>query len=880
MITLVRWLLARRLWQERWRTLLTLLGVALGVSVFVSIRLASFSALSSFAETVDAVTGRANLQVQSTSDGFDEALYARLVRWPGVVAAAPIVQVSALAKPGGPIPGGALEFDARGAYTENLMLLGLDPLVEAPFLRYDPATAAQVGAKGGGDPAASMRSALRLLAQPNTVAITRTLANRLRLRLDDTLTVLSSGIPTPLVIAQVIQSEELQQAMGGNVALLDVATAQEVFHRSGRLDRVDLIVAPQDRDRVRRELQQAMPVEVAVDLPQTRTRQVENMVHAFELNLTALSFIALFVSMFLIFNAVAMSVLRWRREVGILRGLGVTRSEVTALFLTEGIVLGVAGSAIGLGIGTVLARGTLHAVGQTLTDLYQVQHANTLRLDPATYGIGFGLGVLAAFLSALLPAIEAAWTPPGVTMRQGILLEAQRLPIKRLTATGVGALFLSAWVAAWTVHRHQPMGGFASAFLVILAFSLLAPGFTLTCERLVSGPAGRLGGIEGALGARYLKEAVARTSVVVASLMLAVGMMVALSIMVGSFRRTVDTWITQTIRGDLYIEPVGHRTSLGATVLPDSLIEAAGRLPGVIAVDTYRATTIRFGDRLAFVVGVDFDVQGRLGKLGFVNGADSRAVLSGALASGAVIVTESFSHRHRVKAGETIELRTPSGPARLRVAGVFYDYSTDAGAVLMDRRLFARLWKDPRTESLALYCSRGADLDSVRRAFVALAGPRRVFSITPNQALRERVLTVFDQTFRITFALQLIAVLVAVLGVVTTLTALILQRGREMGVLRATGAMVGQVRKMVLIESGLLGLIGSLLGCGAGFALALLLVHVINKQFFGWSIRMSVDPWVFVQAVVMMVVASVLAGIGPARSAAKRVAAEAMRVDA
>lgn len=879
MITLARWLLMRRLWQERWRTLLTLLGVALGVAVFVSIRLANYSALASFADTVDAVTGRANLQVQSTSDGFDEALYARLVRWPGVQAAAPIVQVSVLAKPGGPTAGAVVRFDERGAYTENLLVLGVDPLVEAPFVRYDPMVAASEDTASGAARGASMRAALRLLAEPNTLAITRTLAARHGLHVDDTLTVLASGIPTPLVIAQIIESEALQQAMGGNVALLDLATAQEVFHKAGRLDRVDLLIAPRDRDRVRTELARVLPADVTVDLPQSRTQQVENMVQAFELNLTALSFIALFVSMFLIFNAVAMSVLRWRREVGILRGLGVTRVQVTRLFLAEGIALGIVGSGVGLLLGTWLARGTLGAVGQTLTDLYQVQHANTLRFDPATYAIGFGLGVATAFVSALAPAWEAAWTPPGVTMRQGMLLEAQRLPIARLTLAGVAALAAAAGVAIWTVQQHQPIGGFLSAFLVILGFALLAPGFTLWSERWVAWPAAWLGGIEGALGARYLKEAVARTSVVVASLMLAVGMMVALSIMVGSFRRTVDTWITQTIRGDLYIEPVGHRSSLGATVLPESLVQAAGKLPGVIAVDTYRATSIRFRDRLAFVVGVDFAVQAQLGQLGFLGGADSRSVLTAALAEDAVIVTESFAHRHRIRAGETVTLNTPSGAARVRVAGVFFDYSTDAGAILMDRRLFARLWREDRTESLALYAAKGTDLDSLRGAFIALAGPARLFSITPNQALRARVLTVFDQTFRITFALQLIAVIVAVLGVVTTLTALILQRGREIGVMRATGALSSQVRKMVLIESGLLGLIGSLLGCGAGFALALLLVHVINKQFFGWSIRMSLEPWVFVQAVAMMVVASVLAGLGPAKLAAGRVAAEAMRVD-
>jgi putative ABC transport system permease protein len=341
----------------------------------------------------------------------------------------------------------------------------------------------------------------------------------------------------------------------------------------------------------------------------------------------------------------------------------------------------------------------------------------------------------------------------------------------------------------------------------------------------------------------------------------------------------VDTWITQTIRGDLYVEPAGHRVSGSATALPDSIVREAERLPGVLAVDTYRSTAIRYGGRQAFVTGVDFGVQRRFGHLAFVDRRDSRAVLAEALATRGAVVTESFAHRFRVAAGDTVILPAPTGPAPLRVAGVFYDYSTDAGAVFVDRRTFARLWGVDRTESMALYCAHGTDLEAVRRAFVARAGGGRVYNITANQELRRRVLAVFDQTFRITFALQFIAVAVAVLGVITTLTALILQRGREIGVLRATGALRSQVRRMVLIESGILGLLGSLLGCVAGYVLALLLVNVINRQFFGWTIRMHVEPGVFVQAVLLMVGTALLAGIGPARHAADRVAAESMRVE-
>lgn len=875
MSALLRWLLLRRLALERGRTLLTTLGVALGVAVFVSIRLANHSAMSSFADTVDAVTGRANLSAQSASDGFDESLYAVLARHPGVVAAAPVVQVSALARPGGPRPAGALPSGERGEYRETLMFLGVDPLSEGPFARFDAVAAGDTAAQGPG----ALERSLRLLVEPGTVAVTRAFAARTGLREDDTLTALVSGRPTPLVVARVLDAEGLQQAMGGNVALLDVATAQEVFGRTGRLDRVDLLVAPAGRDRVRRELAAVLPAGVTVEPPQARTRQVENMVAAFALNLTALSFIALLVSMFLIFNAVAMSVLRWRREIGILRSLGVTRGQVTRLFLLEGLLLGTAGSALGLALGTLLARLTLGAVGRTLTDLYLVQHANDVRLDPATYGIGFGLGVATALLSALVPALEAAHTPPGLTMRQGMLLEARRLPVGRWALAALGTLAVAGLVVVWTVREHQPWGGFAAAFLVVAAFTLVSPAFTLAGETLVRRPAEALGGIEGALGARALRDFVARTSVVVASLMLAVGMTVALSIMVGSFRRTVDTWITQSVRGDLYVEPAGHRASQSATTLPDSLVRAAAQLPGVVAVDTYRATPLRYAGRQVNMVGIDFGVQRRHGNLSFVGEPDGSGVLARALAGGEAIVTESFAHRFRVAPGDTVRLPAPAGEAALRVAGVFYDYTTDAGAILVDRAVFARLWNDDRTESLALYLAPGADLDGVRRDIVALAGPDLVLHVTPNQELRRRVLTVFDQTFRITFALQFIAVLVAVLGVVTTLTALILQRGREIGVLRATGALRSQVRRIVLIESGILGLLGSLLGCAAGWVLALLLVNVINRQFFGWTIRMTVEPAVFAQAVLLMVGTALVAALGPARYASDRVAAESLRVE-
>ena len=873
MLALLRWLLWRRLVRERARALLTVLGVALGVSVFVAVQLASRSAMGGFAETIDAVTGRANLQVTAAADGFDERLYARIRRVPGVLAAAPVVEVDALAS-AGPVAadsvaagGGGVPMGTRGGYDETLMVLGLDPFAEAPFARLstDPDSL---------DPAA----AIALLVRPRTVAITRTLAARHQLAPGDSLRVLASGVPVALEVVSILGSEELQQAMGGNVVIADIATMQEVFARAGRLDRVDLLVEPARRDEVRAELTRLLPAEARAELPRARTQQVENLVRAFSLNLLALSFIAIFVSTFLIFNAVALAVVRQRRDIGVLRALGLTRRQVVTVFLTEGLVLGASGGVLGAALGALFANLALQQVGRTLSVLYLVGEATELRIDAGTLLTGTAIGVVSALVSAFAPALEAAATPPGATLREGSGIEARRPLYGRLGLAGLGALLLAGGVSAWTIAARAPAGGFVAAFLVLAGFSLLAPLWTLLAERVAS-PLARRFGIAATLGARAVRETAARGSVVIAAVMVAVGMLVALSVMVGSFRSTVDTWITQSLRGDLYVEPVGHRASQHATALPPALVTGASALPGVVAVDTYRGSSITLDGLLAMVIGIDFAVQRDHGRLQFVNGEDARVVLGRALRDGGVVVTESFAHRHRVTTGGTLALPAPGGEVRLRVEGVFYDYSSDAGAVMMDRALYARLWHDDRTESLAIYLEPGRDPDAVRTAFLRLAGPGVLLHVTPNQALRKRVLLVFDETFAITWVLQTIAVFVSVLGVISTLTTLVLQRRRELAVLRAAGALRAQVRTLVLVESAVLGAAGSALGCLAGYVLALLLVYVINRQFFGWSIRMDVEPRIFVQAIVLMTVTATLAGLVPARLATGRATAAALRVE-
>jgi putative ABC transport system permease protein len=847
---LARWISLRHLREEPGRTALTLSGVALGVAVFLAIRLANASALASFSATVDAVAGRATLQVAGGTSGFDERLFLRVRRVPGLQAAAPVVQIAA---------------PAPGLGGETLMVLGLDLFSEAGF-----------GRVAAGE--AESHAWLDFLADPHAMAVTRSLARRYHLRVGSPLVLTAGSRLVTFRVRAILGSEELEHAFGGNLAVIDIGVAQDAFARLGRLDRIDLRVPEAARAAVARRLAAALPADVRVERPESRGQAVANMLAAFQLNLAALSFIALFVSLFLVFNAISMSVIKRRREIGMLRSLGVRRGEVLRLFMGEAVFFGAAGTLLGVGLGILLARGALGAVSQTISQLYVLVEARTLHLSPAVLAQGAAIGFGAAALAALIPAREAARTPPGVTLRQGALIELRPVALGPWSAAGVLLLALAGAAAAVGLRRHEPLWGFASAAGVLAGFSALTPAGTLALNGALEAPMRRLFGVEGRLAVRYLTESLARTAVIVASLMVAMAMLIGLSVMVSSFRDTVDTWVSQTIKADLYIEPAGRQISGAAAVLPPAVIETARAVPGVAAVDTYHGVTIPFRGRQVWLASVHLEVLGRHSRLLFRNGS-SREILLRARRENGAVVTESFSHRFGVRAGDAILLNTPDGPRRLPIAGVFYDYSTDQGAILMDHALYLRWFHDPIINSMAFYLKPGVDPAGVRAEFLRRLRGQYALTVTPNQGLRRHVLQVFDQTFRITYALQGIAVLVAALGIVNTLTALILQRGREIGILRAIGAFRSQVRRIVLIEAGLIGLTGYVIGSLCGLVLAALLVFVINRQFFGWSIRMVLSPGIFLQAFALVAVTSLLAGLWPARHAAGRAPAEAMRLD-
>jgi putative ABC transport system permease protein len=379
---------------------------------------------------------------------------------------------------------------------------------------------------------------------------------------------------------------------------------------------------------------------------------------------------------------------------------------------------------------------------------------------------------------------------------------------------------------------------------------------------------GKIFGVEVLLASRSLSGSLRRTSVLVGALSTAIAMMTAVGIMVGSFRQTVLLWMGDQLPADLYMRPAGEAAADRHPTITPELADTIAKLPGVAAIDRLREYEISYDGMPAGLGSVELRVLRSYHQVDFLSGRPTNDVLAELRDANAVIVSEPFANKHHVQRGDSITLSLGNAKAAFRIADVFYDYSSERGGILMDRNTALRYLPDPAPSNVAIYVAPDAALNTVRAEIEQATAGHRVL-VFSNRDLRGEALRIFDRTFAITYALEAVAVLVAVMGVAGALLALVIDRRRELGLLRFLGAASGQVRRLIVVEAGLLGLLATLAGVALGFALSLILVFVINKQSFGWTIRFHWPVAVLLGALTVVYAATVLAGLYPASVAVR-----------
>ena len=680
------------------------------------------------------------------------------------------------------------------------------------------------------------------------------------------------------------------------LAVMDIAAAQRTFGLTGRLDRIDVVTQSSfSIEQVAQAIQRILPPAVTVHRPLQRSRQVESMVGAFQLNLSVLSMVGLLVGVFLIYNTVSFTVTQRRREVGILRAIGMSELMVVGLFLAEAGLVGLVGGIVGGGLGLVMGNALVGVVGRTIHDLYapMADMSNAFGFPPGSgrlwleaLVIGSGVSVL----GALGPSLDAGRTIVVAALAPGEYDVAQRLRAVPLAIAG-GILLIVALACAFAEPvGGVPVFGYLATLSLLVGLSCLVPvliqQFCRTRELGKAAASPSLGGAIRHIAREQTTRGMGRNAVTVSAFLVGVAIMVGVMMMIRSFRDTVEIWIDQTVMADFIVAPAGwpHASQHGTMnrTLPPGWRAALAGAAHVSAVDAYHDIRIELQGRQVALVSRDLALHAARSRYLFLEG-DSSAILAHAAAGEGVILSEVLANSLHLTTGSRLTVMTPSGEKSMTVLGVFFDYATDGGKLVIDRSLYHRWWNDESVTLFPIYVVSGADLGQVRSAILETLAQETQGQMSPtvltNADLREEILRIFDRTFTLTYVLEAIAVIIAMLGIINTLVTSVVERRRELATLQALGSSRGQITALILWEAGYLGLLGTVMGLFGGLALAWILIRVINRQSFGWTIQISWPLGLMAEVAAMALAASLLAGLWPARWASKQPLVEGLRYE-
>ena len=815
-------------------------SVALGVSVYLAIQIANWSATEAFKAGVDVVAGRANLEARGI---FDDELFPRLQKVAGVTAATPLVE-GLVTLPG--YPG------------EYLHILGVDPFTNSAFENF------KVGRSTN-----ESFDADAWFGNPKSIAVTKSFADLHKLKPGDSIRIKLDEREIDLVLSFILEARDGDSRF----AAMDIGWAQELLGLQGKLTCILFRLSdPTNPGPVSERIQQIVPGDAVVQEPEQRSSQVEKMLAGFQLNLTALSMVSLLVGVFLIYNTVTASVVRRRSEIGILRALGVSRAKVRWIFLGEAALYGVIGTLSGCLAGVLLANTLVAAVSKTVTNLYVLVSIDHFYLPVWQIPIALLFGMGSVLVGAFIPADAGANLPPLRALNLGVLIESSQKPRLFWVLLSAGSLFLALGAGQFALSGH-PRAGFASAFLTLVGFCFLAPHVTHQCGIWVGRISCHL--LLPRLAAQNLVRSLYRHTITVAALASALAMVVSISVMIYSFRKTIDRWLERRLVADIFVDPAANEIVGFENFIPEDLLFFLRSRPEVESIDTYRDFTVSVNGEpvsLGVIMGTDRNVPEFLG-------GDSIAKYQAFRQPDKVTISEPLARRLNLSQGDRVTIATPLGMHIFQVAGVFYDYSRDSGEMLMQRSNFERFWHDPRVNSVALYLKPGTEVKPTIAALRAGYSHAQDYSFYSNRALRDVVVDLFNQTFAVTHVLRTIAVLVAAIGIVLNLTVLVKEREREIGIMQAIGVSRRQVCGLIIWESLLVGVAALFLGLAMGGTLSVVLTEVINRAFFHWTIPLQV-PWdqILLTPVWLLSVAT-LASFLPANQASQRNIIDSIRMD-
>lgn len=852
------WFSFRHMVTHRWRALTVLLGVALGAAVFTCVRLAVDASLQSFTKSVDSISGKTEWVLVRPGGRVRETLIADLLRQPAVKAASPLLMT--YVQPEGP-------------ESHPFLLVGFDPILDSALRNWES------GVAGSDSPAASR---MELLTEPYTLLVGGPLASALNIDVGRSITLKHVNNRRSFKVSGILAGEGMALTEGGRIALADISTFQEFTATYGVVDRVDIVFKEGVRESEIHEFRGSLPEGLVLDRAGEIRASGANLIRSYQLNLSILSFVSLFVGMFLVYSLITLNATARRHEIAVLRSLGASARCILFLFLVEGGFFGLVGWLVAIPLGSLLIHRLLDSISATISLLFVRVPTETLVLAPQELLLSFAVTILVSVLASCQPAIEAMGVPP----RESMIMFSSSSGGES-GGRGLALLGLMLTASVWPLSRLHavagiPLFGYLATFVLFVGFALLSPWFLHWIGSALPGLLLRIGGQPAFLGGRYVRDAGKRAAISVGALITAVALFVALTIMIHSFRKTVETWVKQSISGDLFIGPRMAVINQYKDPVPEQLVEFLQNSQIPLDLVPYRRIALRHEQRSYQFEAIDFELF--LKHASFLMLEGSLPDIHAQLTRGeGFLISEVFAGQTGISTGDRFHLLVEGIELDLPVLGIFRDYRTHGGVVHFSLPVFERLtgngsWSgvrvhlsnwDPHDEktlmqfrdSVLEFClNRGYEMD-----------------VTLGRELRDEILRIFDETFAVTGVLLVIALVVATLGITSTLTVLVLERSHQLHTMFAIGADRRQIRTMILWEAILMVAAGETLGSACGFVLSLLLIYVINQQSFGWTFIYSVNWTGIVGSLPLILTTAVLASVPAVRLVFSRTSAVVLK---
>ncbi len=858
-LNLIKIIIYRYLKKHSLKSILSIFGVSLGIAVFIAIRIASFTAQKAMKNLILSISPNVDLQISKNRKGFNELYYPKIKKVKGIKNIFAIVSTK-----------------TRMTKTDNLKLKKPIPVI---ILGYD-LLKTNIKINNMQSKGLNRSKIAKLFSSPNQLIVTERFIKTHKIKTSNINIITAKG-EVKFNIFDVIKNKKNPLYKYSNLIAMDFFSAQYYFNKENSIDKIDIVLnnnssAKQVKNNLTKILGKDFKIkDLKKDLPYSG-----KLYKSFNLNLTIASMIALLVGMYLIFNTINSSIIQQRKEIGILRALGATKIDILFLFSLEGIVIGAIGSIIGLGLGWLLAHLSVDAFTSKMTSYYTINNVKDISFHPSLMAIGIAIGITISFLSSLIPAMSALRISPIESIRFVSYEHSKILNIKTISIIGIVFLFLAYISSQLKPVYGIPLFGFLANFLIILGISLLSPLVIKVLAWLLKSILFKINKIEMAIANENLLRNTNRNSITVSTLMISIALIINIFTLIESYHYSIDRWFNQVNNADFSILSGSSYPEGDLYPMTENRINSIKHLNSIKNIDYYRFYTISYNNNPLVIHSFRMKVAKEHANYTFIKYSKNRNISFDLLKNhNGVFISNSFALSNSIDIGDFIKLKTNKKYHNFKVVGILANYIYDKDIISMDRNTFKRFWNDKQVDIFKIYLKKNINVNQFsKELYKTIDNPEGLLFSSQND-FKNEITNAIDNTFTVFHALELITIMIAMMGITNALLSSIIERKREIAILRTIGATKKQIKSMIITEGGLIGIIGTLMGLISGILISIITVFIINKQTVGWHLEYSLPGYILLCVIIGAIILSVISAYYPAISTFKIKIKEALKYE-